>query len=199
MWYSPKKCDNEISTIFWKSHNNDKTISWGLVVSSTKNYYRSTISICCNSIFQNVMNNGEAMLEFFFVWFLQQTWLDGNILSFKCPVMTWWNQQFRYAPQKKESQPKNCIFGPQKCHFGLSEPKKGLPSGRTATYRRSEGFQSYLRIWGWYNPIKLTISETKKWGWCGRSVKKSRFWGQKWGQIGHGGCLEAPVQCCEHN
>ena len=39
MWYSQKKCDNDISTIFWKSHDNDKTIyrqtiSWGLVVTN---------------------------------------------------------------------------------------------------------------------------------------------------------------------
>ena len=59
-------------------------------------------------------------------------------------------------------------------------PKNGPPSGRTATYRKTEVIQSYLRMWGSYDPIESGPSEPKKWGLYGRSVKKCRFSGQKW-------------------
>ena len=101
------------------------------------------------------------------------------------------NNSFSGLLQELDFRPKNCILGPKKEHFCLSEPKNCLPNGRTASHQRSEGIQSYLRIWGWHDPIKLTISETNKWGSCGCSVKKSRFLGKKWAQIGHGGCLKA--------
>ena len=42
--------------------------------------------------------------------------------------------------------------------------KNGAPSGQTATYRKTEAIQSYLRIWGTYNPIELGPSEPKKKG-----------------------------------
>ena len=32
------------------------------------------------------------------------------------------------------------------------------------TYRKTEGIQSYLRIWGTYDPIESDPSEPKKWG-----------------------------------
>ena len=32
-------------------------------------------------------------------------------------------------------------------------PKDGLPSSQTATYQKTEVIQSYLRIWGTYDPI----------------------------------------------
>merc|ERR1712173_86116 len=41
-----------------------------------------------------------------------------------------------------------------------------------------EGIQSYLRIWGTYDPIESGPSEPKKWGLYRRSVKKCRFSGQ---------------------
>ena len=59
-------------------------------------------------------------------------------------------------------------------------PKNSPPSGRTATYRKTEVIQSYLRMWGSYDPIESGPSEPKKWGLYGRSVKKCRFSGQKW-------------------
>ena len=59
-------------------------------------------------------------------------------------------------------------------------PKNGPPSGRTASYRKTEVIQSYLRMWGSYDPIESGPSEPKKWGLYGRSVKKCRFSGQKW-------------------
>ena len=54
-------------------------------------------------------------------------------------------------------------------------PKNGPPSGQTATYRKSEGIQSYLRIWGCYDPIESGPSETKKGGFYGCCVRKLDF------------------------
>ena len=69
---------------------------------------------------------------------------------------------------------------PKKGHFGQSGPKNGPPSGQTATYRKTKVIQSYLRIWGTYDPIESGSSDPKKWGLYGCSVKKCRFSGQKW-------------------
>ena len=71
-------------------------------------------------------------------------------------------------------------FWAQKGHFGQSGPRNGPPSGQTATYRITEGIQSYLRIWGTYDPIESGPSDPKKWGFHRCSVKKCRFSGQKW-------------------
>ena len=75
---------------------------------------------------------------------------------------------------------KKPTFGPKKGHFGQSGPKNGPPSGQTATYRKTKVIQSYLRIWGTYDPIESGSSDPKKWGLYGCSVKKCRFSGQKW-------------------
>ena len=83
------------------------------------------------------------------------------------------------VPQKKYFCP-FLHFWPCKGHFGLLGPKKGSSSGQTATYRKTEVIQSYLRMWGSYDPIESGPSEPKKWGLYGRSVKKCRFSGQKW-------------------
>ena len=53
---------------------------------------------------------------------------------------------------------------PKKGHFGQSGPKNGPPSGQTATYRKTKVIQSYLRIWGTYDPIESGSSDHKKWG-----------------------------------
>ena len=36
------------------------------------------------------------------------------------------------------------------------------PSGQTATYRKTKGIQSYLRIWGTYDPIESSPPDPKK-------------------------------------
>ena len=64
-----------------------------------------------------------------------------------------------------------------------SEMAKIRPGGRKtarqmATYRKTEVIQSYLRIWGTYDPIESGPSDPKKWGLYRRSVKKCRFSGQ---------------------
>ena len=48
-----------------------------------------------------------------------------------------------------------------KGHFGQSVPKNGPPSGQTATYQKTKDIQSYLRIWGTYDPIGLDMSDPK--------------------------------------
>ena len=75
--------------------------------------------------------------------------------------------------------PKNSFFGPQKGHFGQLGPRNGPPGGQTATYQKTEGIQSYLRIWGTYDPIELGPSEPKKWGFHRCSVEKCRILGRK--------------------
>ena len=60
------------------------------------------------------------------------------------------------------------------------KPENNPPSDQTATYRETEVIQSYLRTWGTYDPIESGPSDLKKWGLYSRSVKKCRFWGQKW-------------------
>ena len=69
---------------------------------------------------------------------------------------------FEAVHKKLISGQKNSVFGPKKGHFGQSVPKNGPPSGQTATYRKTKGIQSYLRIWGCYDPIESGPSETKK-------------------------------------
>ena len=54
-------------------------------------------------------------------------------------------------------------------------PKNGPPSDQTATYRKTEGIQSYLRIWGTYDPIESAQSDPKKWGLYGCNVKNADF------------------------
>ena len=62
-----------------------------------------------------------------------------------CPVMII-TIYFEADHKKIDSGQKNSIFGPQKGHFGQSGPQNGPPGGQTATYRKTEGIQSYLRI-----------------------------------------------------
>ena len=88
-------------------------------------------------------------------------------------------ESFARVSTKKWFRAKNSIFGPQKGHFGQSGPRNGPPGGQTATYQKTEGIQSYLRIWGTYDPIESGPSEPKKWGFHRCSVKKCRISGRK--------------------
>jgi len=82
---------------------------------------------------------------------------------------------FEVDHKKTGFGPKNSIFGPQKGHFGQLGPQNGPPSGQTGTYRKTEGIQSYLRIWRSCHPIESGPSEPKK-GWFHRcSVKNAEF------------------------
>ena len=99
-------------------------------------------------------------------------------LSFWCLVMMV-TKKLEDVHKRLKSGQKNITFGPKKGHFGQSVTRNGPPSGQTATYRKTEGIQSYLRIWGTYDPIESGPSDPKKWGLYGCSVKKCRFSGQK--------------------
>ena len=60
---------------------------------------------------------------------------------------------------KKLFWAENSTFGPKKGHFGQSGLRNDPPSGQTATYQKTEGIQSYLRIWGTCDqsgPVRLT-------------------------------------------
>ena len=68
---------------------------------------------------------------------------------------------------KKLFWAENSTFGPKKGHFGQSGPRNDPPSGQTATYQKTEGIQSYLRIWGTYDPIESGPSDPKNGGYMG--------------------------------
>ena len=89
-------------------------------------------------------------------------------------------------------------FWPQKGPLWSFWAKNGLPNGQTDIHRRSEGFKSYLRIWGWYGQIKLIISETEKWGSCGCSVKKADFEVTNGPKLAMAAAWKLPMQSCQH-
>ena len=62
---------------------------------------------------------------------------------------------------------KNSIFSPKRAIFGQSEPENDPLNGRTGTYQKTEGIQSYLGIWGGYDPIEPGLSDAKKVGYMG--------------------------------
>ena len=107
---------------------------------------------------------------------------------------------FEVDHKKTGFGPKNSIFGPQKGHFGQLGPQNGPPSGQTGTYRKTEGIQSYLRIWRSCHPIESGPSEPKK-GWFHRcSVKKCRIFGQKCSFLAPNPFFFLPVQFfCHHH
>ena len=99
-------------------------------------------------------------------------------LSFWCLVMMV-TKKLEDVHKRLKSGQKNITFGPKKGHFGQSVTRNGPPSGQTATYRKTEGIQSYLRIWGTYDSIVSDPSDPNKWGLYGCSVNKCRVSGQK--------------------
>ena len=84
-------------------------------------------------------------------------------------------KHFGECPKKNYFGPKNSTLGLKKGHFGQSGPWNSPPSNQTATYRKTNGIQSYLWIWGTYDPIESSPSEPRKGRLCGCSVKKSDF------------------------
>ena len=54
-------------------------------------------------------------------------------------------------------------------------PENGPPSGQTVNCRKTKVIQSYLRIWGTFDPIESDPSDPKKWGLYGCSVKNEDF------------------------
>ena len=64
---------------------------------------------------------------------------------------------------------------PQNYQNSARRLENGPPSGQTVTYQKTEVIQSYLRIWGTYDPIESDPSDSKKLGFYRCSVKKCRF------------------------
>ena len=95
-----------------------------------------------------------------------------------CPVMII-TIYFEADHKKLVSSQKSSIFGPQKGHFVQSGPRNGPPNGQTATYQKTNGIQSSLRIWRSCHPIESGPSKPKKWGFHRCSVKKCRISGRK--------------------
>ena len=112
------------------------------------------------------------------------------------PLCLW--QCFWFVPRKNGKQAQNHHFWPQKGPLWSFWAKNGLPNGQTDIHRRSEGFKSYLRIWGWYGHIKLIISETEKWGSCGCSVKKTDFEVKNGPKLAMAAAWKLPMQSCQH-
>ena len=83
-----------------------------------------------------------------------------------CPVMII-TIYFEADHKKLVSSQKSSIFGPQKGHFVQSGPRNGPPNGQTATYQKTNGIQSSLRIWRSCHPIESGPSEPKKGGFIG--------------------------------
>ena len=52
-------------------------------------------------------------------------------------------------------------------HFGQLVADIGPPSDRADTYQKTKGIQSYLGIWGRYDPIEPGLFEAKKVGYMG--------------------------------
>ena len=57
------------------------------------------------------------------------------------------------------------MFGPQKDDFGHLKPKDSPPSGLMGTYQKTKVIQSYLMMWGSYDPVELGPSEPKNLGY----------------------------------
>ena len=68
-----------------------------------------------------------------------------------------------------------CIFGHKTVNFRQLGPYNSLPDRRMGTYLKPKGIQSYLRIWGSYDPIGSNPSETKKGVLYECSVKNQIF------------------------
>ena len=68
------------------------------------------------------------------------------------------------SEQTRPDQTRHSIFSSKKGHFGQLVPENGLPSGHLP---ENQGIQSYLGIWGRYDPIELGLSEAKKVGYMG--------------------------------
>ena len=108
-----------------------------------------------------------------------------NTLSFWCLVMMVANK-LEAVHKNIISGQKTSLLGPKRAILGNQGPWNSPPSGQTARYRKTEGIQSYLRIWGTYDPIESELSDPKKGGLYGCSVKKNRFckYSQIWSFLG---------------
>merc|ERR1712175_55746 len=62
--------------------------------------------------------------------------------------------KFRRSRTKIRGTSESVVPTPKNGQNPARRPKNGTPSGRTASYRKTEVIQSYLRMWGRYYPIE---------------------------------------------
>ena len=91
----------------------------------------------------------------------EQNWTG---LDWTRPDRTRADQNGSYQSRPDRIRP---VFSQKKGLFGQLVPENGLPSGQMGTYLKTEGNQSYLGIWGRYDPIEPGLSEAKKVGYMG--------------------------------
>ena len=116
-----------------------------------------------------------------------------KMLSFWCPVMMV-KKTLEDVHKKLISGQETALLGPKRVILGNKGPWNSPPSGQTARYRKTEGIQSYLRIWWTYDLIESELSDPKKGGLYGCSVKKTDFanivkFGHFWGGIAAKICI----------
>ena len=119
-----------------------------------------------------------------------QTKEQGKIKLLSQWTMDGWDEQYvscwaKYCKLMHEIKNTCQVFGPKRVTFGnQGHDTLSLSSGQTTTYWKTKGIQSYLRIWGCYDPIESGPSETKKGGLYRCSVKKSDFGAIFWPKNG---------------
>ena len=85
----------------------------------------------------------------------------------------WWYQKFlRMSPKKWISSTKTALLDPKRAILW----NRGHETACRAAKRPHTGIQSYLRIWGTYDPIESGLSKPRKGGFCGYNVK-NLIWG----------------------
>ena len=88
-------------------------------------------------------------------------------------AQSWWYQKiWRMSPKKWISSTKTALLGPKRTILW----NRGHETARRAAKRPHTGIQSYLRIWGTYDPIESGLSKPRKGGFCGYNVK-NLIWG----------------------
>ena len=66
------------------------------------------------------------------------------------------------------------------------------------TYQKTKGIQSYLKMWGSYDPTESDPSEPKNWVLYGLSVKNCNFWVKNRPKLVLVVTREPAVQRCQH-
>ena len=66
------------------------------------------------------------------------------------------------------------------------------------TYQKTKGIQSYLRMWGSYDPIESDPLEPKNWVLYGPSVKNANFWAKNDLKLVLVVTRKPAVQRCKH-
>ena len=66
---------------------------------------------------------------------------------------------------------KNSVFGPKTAILVNQDPNNSQLISQMGTHQETEIIESYLMIWGQYDPIKSSLSKPNKCGLYGCSAK----------------------------